>query len=102
MDDEPSASGVAFVLIVLAFLYFIGIPFAVEITTVHDKSIVICGIAGNIVEDQQGGLWKLTHVDKYTLMRLQPGDRLAIRWVGPLCRHDPTGVTVENITWMGV
>jgi hypothetical protein len=52
------------------------------------------------VEDQQGNLWRLKNLDRYTLAEIRPGTSLEIKWTGPQeWIRDPAPISVENITW---
>jgi len=99
MSDDVSLDGILAVVILVAVVYFLGIPLHTELTDVHTETITIRGIAGTIVEDTRGTLWKVTGIDKFTLTGLHPGVRLEVQWTGPAKRWDPTSVTVENITY---
>ena len=96
--DDGSVGGLLLALALILFVWFIGIPFVGELTMAHTETITVRGIAGDTVEDQQGNLWRLQDLDRYTLAEIRPGTSLEIAWTGPQGIRDPTPVSVENIT----
>ncbi len=99
--DDGSVWGLISALALILFVWFIVIPFVGELTTTHTETVTVRGIAGDIVDDLQGNLWRLKDLDRYTLAEIRPGTSLEIRWTGPQGIRGPTPVSVENITWAG-
>ncbi len=99
--DGGSVGGLILAVALILFVWFILVPFFWELTAVHTETIPVRGIAGDIVEDLQGNLWRLKDLDRYTLAEIRPGTLLEIRWIGPEALQGPTRVSVENITWTG-
>jgi len=99
--DDGSVWGLISALALILFVWFIVIPFVGELTTTHTETVTVRGIAGDIVDDLQGNLWRLKDLDRYTLAEIRPGTSLEIRWTGPQGIRGPPPVSVENITWAG-
>lgn len=97
--DDISAVEIVLVLTLILFVWFLVVPFALELTTTHTETVTVRGTVGNIVEDLQGNLWELQGLDRYTLAEIRPGTSLEITWIGPRAGQGTTCVSVTNITW---